>query len=161
MRRPPHFFYFQSGALTLYLVIYSNICDRRHFLGEKIETIDNGYQMKSHAAGWYYKPFWPNLPNTSDWWAMDNPNTRERVQGAPLDTKVSVTDTGDGVDVAIDTDGIDRLPFLPGGWRAALHSTGRAVPDGRQGGPEHHADERRRGVVHPCGRCDYPFSGFL
>ena len=111
MEDRPNFFYFQSGALTLYLVIYSNICDRRHFLGEKIETIDNGYQMKSHAAGWYYKPFWPNLPNTSDWWAMDNPNTRERVQGAPLDTKVSVTDTGDGVDVAIDTDGIDRLPF--------------------------------------------------
>lgn len=111
MENRPNFLYFQSGALTMYLVIYSNICDRRHFLGEKIETIENGYAMKSHAAGWYYKPFWPNLPATSDWWAMDNPHTRERVQGLPLDTCVKVTDTGDGIDVAITTTGIDRLPF--------------------------------------------------
>ena len=107
----PNFLYFQSGALTMYLVIYANLCDRRHFLGEKIETIPGGYQMKAHAAGWYYKPFWPNLPDTSDWWAMDNPHTRERVEGAPLDICVRVTDTGDGIDVAITTSGIDRLPF--------------------------------------------------
>lgn len=111
MEDRPNFLYFQHGALTLYLVIYSNICDRRHFLGEKIEAVENGYQMKSHAAGWYYKPFWPNLPDTSDWWAMDNPTKRERVQGLPLDTSVTVTDTGDGIDVSIHTEGIDQLPF--------------------------------------------------
>ncbi len=111
MEDRPNFLYFQSGALTMYLVIYANICDRRHFLGEKMEAIPGGYQMKSHAAGWYYKPFWPNLPATSDWWAMDNPHTREKVLGLPLDMTVNVADTGDGIDVAIHTEGIDRLPF--------------------------------------------------
>ena len=42
---------------------------------------------------------------------MDNPHTRKRIQGAPLDTLVEVTYADDGIDVYIKTEGIDQLPL--------------------------------------------------
>ena len=107
----PNFLYFQVGAFPLYMVIYSNVCDRRHFLAETIEATGTGYRMTSHANSWYYKPFWPRTPETSDWWAMDNPHTRERFQNEGLDTAVTVTEQPDGIDVTIGTYGLDRVPF--------------------------------------------------
>lgn len=120
MEERPNFLYFQYKSFTMYMVIYSNICDRRNFLAESMEPIEGGYRLKAHAAGWYYLPFYPEKPDTSDWWAMDNPNTRTRVQGLPLDTTVEVVRQDGGIDVRIHTEGIDQLPlrveigFLPG-----------------------------------------------
>lgn len=106
-----NFFYFQHGAMPMYMVIYSNLCDRRNFMAQSIESIENGYRLKAHANSWYYLPFYPEKPATTDWWAMDNPNTRQRFQETPLDTTVDVTMTEDGVDVHIHTEGIDKLPL--------------------------------------------------
>ena len=106
-----NFLYFQHGAMPMYMVIYSNICDKRNFMAQSIEPIENGYRLKAHADSWYYLPFYPEKPATTDWWAMDNPVTRKRFQETPLDTTVEVTMVEDGIDVHIHTDGIDTLPL--------------------------------------------------
>ncbi|HPF87250.1 MAG TPA: hypothetical protein PK537_04250 [Candidatus Limiplasma sp.] len=116
----PNFLYFQNGSFSMYMVIYENLCDRRNFLASSLKQTADGYRMKAHAESWYYLPFYPQDPGTSDWWAMDNPHNRRKTQGVPLDTAVEITDRDDGIDVRIHTEGIDRLPlrveigFLPG-----------------------------------------------
>ncbi|MBR6184958.1 MAG: hypothetical protein IKQ41_01750 [Clostridia bacterium] len=118
--------YFQHGAFSLYMTVYSNLCDRRNFLADTLEKTETGYVMKAHAAGWYYLPF-PEKPATSDWWAMDNPHTRPKTEGLPLDTALEIVKQADGVDLYIRTSGIDQLPFrcefsfLPGGYVRTEH----------------------------------------
>ena len=111
MEDKANFLYFQHGSFVMYMVIYSNICDKRNFIGQDLKAIEGGYQLQSHAAGWYYLPFYPEKPSTSDWWAMDNPTKRKQIQGLPLDTFVSVQETPTGIDVHIKTQGIDQLPL--------------------------------------------------
>lgn len=120
--------YFQHGSFSMYMTIYSNLCDRRNFLSDTLERTATGYRMKSHAAGWYYLPFPEDkLPGTSDWWAMDNPNTRPKTEGLPLDTILDIVKRPDGIDLHIKTEGIDQLPlrmefsFLPGGYVRTEH----------------------------------------
>ena len=118
--------YFQHGSFSMYMTVYGNLCDRRNFLADSLERTPDGYVMKAHAAGWYYLPF-EEKPATSDWWAMDNPHTRERIQGLPLDTTLRVVKQPDGIDLYIRTEGIDQLPlrcefsFLPGGYVRTEH----------------------------------------
>jgi hypothetical protein len=119
MEDKPNFLYFQHGAATMYMVIYSNLCDRRNFVASSLKKTEEGYRMTSHAEGWYYLPFYPEKPATSDWWAMDNPHSRPKIQGLPLDTTVDVLGRENGIDVRIHTEGVDQLPlrvelgFLP------------------------------------------------
>lgn len=120
MEDKANFLYFQNGAMPMYMVIYANICDKRNFMATSIEPIEGGYRLKAHADSWYYLPFYPDKPDTTDWWAMDNPHTRKRFQETPLDTTVEAVMTEDGVDVRIHTDGVDGLPLrvelgFPGG----------------------------------------------
>ncbi len=123
--------YFQHGAFSMYMTIYANLCDRRNFLSDALERTPTGYRMKAHAAGWYYLPF-PEKPDTSDWWAMDNPNRRPKTEGLPLDTTLDIVKRPDGIDLHIRTEGIDRLPlrmefsFLPGGYVRTEHFLQRA-----------------------------------
>ena len=125
--------YFQHGAFSLYMTIYSNLCDRRNFLADSLEKTDNGYVMRARAAGWYYLPF-DEKPPTSDWWAMDNPRTRQKVEGLPLDTTLDIVKQPDGIDLHIRTAGVDRLPFrcefafLPGGYVRTEHFIQRTRP---------------------------------
>ncbi|MBQ3157745.1 MAG: hypothetical protein IJB81_12670 [Clostridia bacterium] len=125
--------YFQHGAFAMYMTIYSNLCDRRNFLADTLERTETGYRMRAHAAGWYYLPF-PEKPETSDWWAMDNPNRRPKTEGLPLDTTLEIVKRPDGVDLHIRTEGIDQLPlrmefsFLPGGYVRTEHFLQRAKP---------------------------------
>lgn len=111
MEDKANFLYFQHGSFVMYMVIYSNICDKRNFVAQSLEPIEGGYRLKAHAEGWYYLPFYPDKPDTSDWWAMDNPHTRKRIQGLPLDTTIDVTQAQDGIDVHVKTQGIDQLPL--------------------------------------------------
>lgn len=111
MEDKANFLYFQVGAFAMYMVIYSNLCDKRNFVPQSMEKIEGGYRLKAHAEGWYYLPYYPDKPDTSDWWAMDNPNTRPKIQGLPLDTTVDIIEQANGIDVRFRTEGIDRLPF--------------------------------------------------
>ena len=127
--------YFQHGSFSLYMTIYSNLCDRRNFLADRLERTETGYRMTAHAEGWYYLPF-EEKPTTSDWWAMDNPHTREKIQGLPLDTTLEIVKQPDGIDLHVRTDGIDQLPFrlefsfLPGGYVRTEHFLQAAAPGG-------------------------------
>lgn len=118
--------YFMSGSFCMYMTVYSNLCDRRNFLADSLEKTDTGYVMRAHAAGWYYLPF-DEKPDTSDWWAMDNPHTRKKTEGLPLDTVLAIVKQKDGIDLHITTTGIDQLPlrlefaFLPGGTVRTKH----------------------------------------
>ncbi len=129
----PNCLYFQHGAFSVYLAIYGNLCDRRNFIADTLTKTESGYMMTSHAAGWYYLPF-PEKPATSDWWAMDNKNTRPRIEGLPLDTKLEIIDQEDGIDLRLMTEGIDQLPlrvelcFLPGGSIRTEHFMQSAAP---------------------------------
>ncbi len=130
-----NFLYFQHGSFSMYMTIYANLCDRRNFLADSLEKTATGYRMKAHAAGWYYLPF-PEAPSTSDWWAMDNPNTRPRTEGLPLDITLDIIKRPDGIDLHIRTEGIDQLPLrlecsvLPGGYVRTEHFLQRAIPGG-------------------------------
>lgn len=106
----PNCLYFQHGAAVMYMVIYENLCDQRNFRSDKVEKIDGGYRMTCRQSSWYYLPF-EEKPATSDWWAMDNPHTRKRLNTTIMDTTVDVIFTDDGVDVTIHTDGLDQLPL--------------------------------------------------
>lgn len=118
--------YFQHGAFSVYMTIYSNLCDRRNFLADTLEKTPEGYRMRAHAAGWYYLPF-AEKPATSDWWQMDNPHTRAKTEGLPLDTALDIVRREDGIDLHIRTEGVDQLPlrmefsFLPGGFVRTEH----------------------------------------
>ena len=51
------------------------------------------------------------MPPTSDWWAMDNPNTRQRMYNVPLDTVVEAVIKDGGVDVSVSAAGYEGIPF--------------------------------------------------
>ncbi len=118
LKGKPNFFYFQNGTFSVYANIYMNVCDRRHFIADTLEATDNGFRMAGRSESWYYLPF-DDKPATSDWWAMDNANTRKRMQGLALDVSVEVTVKPGGVDLHLKTSGLDRVPlrmefsFLP------------------------------------------------
>ena len=133
LKGKPNCLYFQHGSFSMYMTIYSNLCDRRNFLADTLEKTENGYVMRSHAAGWYYLPY-DEKPATSDWWKMDCPHTRKKTEGLPLDTELVIEKAEDGIDLTIRTSGIDQLPlraefsFLPGGYVRTEHFIQRTLP---------------------------------
>lgn len=133
LKGKPNCLYFQHGSFSMYMTLYSNLCDRRNFLADTLEKTENGYILRSHAAGWYYLPY-DEKPATSDWWKMDCPHTRKKTEGLPLDTELVIEKTEDGIDLTIRTSGIDQLPlraefsFLPGGYVRTEHFIQRSLP---------------------------------
>ena len=111
MQNRPNFLYIQNGTLSMYMVIHSHVCEFVNFMPQKIESIENGYRLSSHIKGWYYLPFYPEKPATSDWWAMDNANTRERMINVPLTTVVEATMADGHVDVRVHTEGYENIPL--------------------------------------------------
>lgn len=136
LRGKPNFLYFQHGAFSVYLAIYANLCDRRNIVPATLERTSEGFIMTAHAAGWYYLPF-AEKPQTSDWWAMDNPRTRPKTEGMPLDTTLEIVERDDGIDLRIRTSGVDQLPmrlelgFLPGGYVRTEHFLQQAKAGGQ------------------------------
>ena len=126
LKGKPNCLYFQHGSFSVYMTVYSNLCDRRNFLADSLEKTQDGYVMRSRAAGWYYLPF-REKPATSDWWQMDNPNTREKTESLHLDTQLRIVKCPDGVDLYLSMQGVDGLParcefaFLPGGYVRTRH----------------------------------------
>ena len=103
----PNCLYFQHRAAVMYRAIYENLCDQLNFRSDKVEKIDGSYRMTCRQSCWYYLPF-EEKPATSDWWAMDNPHTRQRLN-TTMDTTMDVIFTDDGMDVTIRTSGLDQL----------------------------------------------------
>ena len=122
MREKPDFLYFQHGGSTICLAVYQNVCDRRNFAAETLEETERGYRMTARADSWYYLPFEGKGPDTSDWWAMDNARTRERMAEDSLRTEIEVIPEEDGVELVFRSEGLSGVPVrlewgLPAGER--------------------------------------------
>lgn len=109
MERKPNFLYFQHGSATMYMVIHSRVCSKGHFEPESIEPIEGGYRLRARLESRYAMPFYPEKPESSDWWKMDN-SRRRQILLEPLVYTVDVTNTQDGCEVRIHTDGLDGVP---------------------------------------------------
>lgn len=106
----PNFLYFQHGENTLYLVMYGNVCEKRNFCPTSIEKTDAGFRVGAVMDSWYYLPFQGNGPATSDWWQMDNGNTREKLISDKLTVTADVAFTEDGAEVRLKTEGLSGVP---------------------------------------------------
>ncbi len=119
MEDKPNFLYVRNGSMSMYMVIHAQVCGVCNFLPDSIEKIENGYRLSSHVDGWYYLPFYPEKPETSDWWAMDNANTRKKMINVSLDISVEAKMQDGHADISLKAEGYSGIPlrvelgFLP------------------------------------------------
>ena len=105
-----NFVWFRNGDLCLSLKIGASFCEHRAFRSETLEKVGNGYALKETMKGWYYLPF-GEYRGTSDWWKMDNANTRQKLVGPDLNFDVKVDEIEDGLQIRIKASGVDRAPL--------------------------------------------------
>ena len=116
----PNFFYFQYLENTIYLVIYGNVCEKRNFIPTNLEETEKGFRVSAQMDSWYYLPFQGDGPATSDWWAMDNQNTRDKLISDSLTITVDMEKKENGVDLKVSAAGLTHVPvrlewgLLPG-----------------------------------------------
>ena len=109
MKNRSAFLYFNVNGLEAYLKIGESYCEIRNFIPDEMD-IQEGKTVLSHTArGWYYLP-WKEKQNTSDWWQMDH-KKRDLMITSDLHTQVVITECEDGLEISVDTDGLERLPL--------------------------------------------------
>lgn len=109
MKNRSAFLYFNVNGLEAYLKIGESYCEIRNFVPDEMD-IQEGKTVLSHTArGWYYLP-WKEKQNTSDWWQMDH-QKRDLMITSDLHTQVVITELADGLEISVDTDGLERLPL--------------------------------------------------
>lgn len=109
MKNQSAFLYFNVNGLEAYLKIGESYCEIRNFVPDEMD-IQEGKTVLSHTArGWYYLP-WKEKQNTSDWWQMDH-KKRDLMITSDLHTQVVITECEDGLEISVDTDGLERLPL--------------------------------------------------
>lgn len=109
MKNRSAFLYFNVNGLEAYLKIGESYCEIRNFVPDEM-NVQEGKTVLSHTArGWYYLP-WKEKQNTSDWWQMDH-KKRDLMITSDLHTQVVITELADGLEISVDTDGLERLPL--------------------------------------------------
>lgn len=109
MKNRSAFLYFNVNGLEAFLKIGESYCEIRNFVPDEMD-VQEGKTVLSHTArGWYYLP-WKEKQNTSDWWQMDH-KKRDLMITSDLHTKVVITELADGLEISVDTDGLERLPL--------------------------------------------------
>lgn len=109
MKNRSAFLYFNVNGLEAYLKIGESYCEIRNFVPDEMD-VQEGKTVLSHTArGWYYLP-WKEKQNTSDWWQMDH-KKRDLMITSDLRTQVVITELADGLEISVDTDGLERLPL--------------------------------------------------
>ena len=109
MKNRSAFLYFNVNGLEAYLKIGESYCEIRNFVPDEMD-VQEGKTVLSHTArGWYYLP-WKEKQNTSDWWQMDH-KKRDLMITSDLHTQVIITELADGLEISVDTDGLERLPL--------------------------------------------------
>ena len=117
MKDKSNFLYVHNGAIKLAVKIGGSFCEHRAFKAEKMWEENGEFHLHQTMHGWYYLPF-PEKPDTSDWWKMDNAS-RPKKWGPDMDIDVVVRDTENGIDVDIRTSGVVGAP-----WRVELAFSG-------------------------------------
>ncbi len=113
MKDKSNFLHVHNGSIKLAVKIGGSFCEHRAFKAEKMWEENGQFHLHQTMRGWYYLPF-PEKPDTSDWWQMDNAS-RPKKLGPDMDIDVTVRDTADGIDVEIKTSGVEGAP-----WRVEL-----------------------------------------
>ena len=109
MKNRSAFLYFNVNGLEAFLKIGESYCEIRNFVPDEMD-VQEGKTVISHTArGWYYLP-WKEKQNTSDWWQMDH-KKRDLMITSDLHTQVVITELADGLEISVDTDGLERLPL--------------------------------------------------
>lgn len=109
MKNRSAFLYFNVNGLEAFLKIGESYCEIRNFVPDKMD-VQEGKTVLSHTArGWYYLP-WKEKQNTSDWWQMDH-KKRDLMITSDLHTQVVIAELADGLEISVDTDGLERLPL--------------------------------------------------
>jgi hypothetical protein len=109
MKNRSAFLYFNVNGLEAFLKIGESYCEIRNFVPDEMD-VQEGKTVLSHTArGWYYLP-WKEKQNTSDWWQMDH-KKRDLMITSDLHTQVVITELADGLEIRVDTDGLERLPL--------------------------------------------------
>ena len=109
MKNRSAFLYFNVNGLEAFLKIGESYCEIRNFVPDEMD-VQEGKTVLSHTArGWYYLP-WKEKQNTSDWWQMDH-KKRDLMITSDLHTQVVITELADGIEISVDTDGLERLPL--------------------------------------------------
>lgn len=109
MKNRSAFLYFNVNGLEAFLKIGESYCEIRNFVPDEMD-VQKGKTVLSHTArGWYYLP-WKEKQNTSDWWQMDH-KKRDLMITSDLHTQVVITELADGLEISVDTDGLERLPL--------------------------------------------------
>lgn len=109
MKNRSAFLYFNVNGLEAFLKIGESYCEIRNFVPDEMD-VQEGKTVLSHTArGWYYLP-WKERQNTSDWWQMDH-KKRDLMITSDLHTQVVITELADGLEISVDTDGLERLPL--------------------------------------------------
>lgn len=118
MRGKSNFLYVHNGQIKLAVKLGGSFCEHRAFQAETMaEEEDGTFRLHQTMRGWYYLPF-PEAPDTSDWWKMDNAS-RPKKLGPDMDIDIAVRETQDGIDVEIETSGAAGAP-----WRVELAFSG-------------------------------------
>ena len=118
MRGKSNFLYVHNGHIKLAVKLGGSFCEHRAFKAETMtEDEDGAFRLHQTMRGWYYLPF-EEKPATSDWWEMDN-ESRPKKLGPDMDIDIAVRETGDGIEVEIDTHGAAGAP-----WRVELAFNG-------------------------------------
>lgn len=109
MKNRSAFLYFNVNGLEAFLKIGESYCEIRNFVPDEMD-VQEGKTVLSHTArGWYYLP-WKEKQNTSDWWQMDH-KKRDLMITSDLHIQVVITELADGLEISVDTDGLERLPL--------------------------------------------------
>lgn len=109
MKNRSAFLYFNVNGLEAFLKIGESYCEIRNFVPDEMD-VQEGKTVLSHTArGWYYLP-WKEKQNTSDWWQMDH-KKRDLMITSDLHTQVVITELADGLEISVDTYGLERLPL--------------------------------------------------
>ena len=109
MKNRSAFLYFNVNGLEAYLKIGESYCEIRNFVPDEMD-VQEGKTVLSHTArGWYYLP-WKENQNTRDWWQMDH-KKRDLMITSDLHIQVVITELADGLEISVDTDGLERLPL--------------------------------------------------
>ena len=109
MKNRSAFLYFNVNGLEAFLKIGESYCEIRNFVPDEMD-VQEGKTVLSHTArGWYYLP-WKEKQNTSDWWQMDH-KKRDLMITSDLHTQVVITELADGLEISVDTDGLERVPL--------------------------------------------------
>ena len=121
MAKHPCFLSVQSGSAGVQVSLYGNVCAQRNFEADAVEQTEHGFRLAACADSWYYLPFAEEDPErTTDWWAMNNPETREKQVKASLRTEISGEVAPGRLTLHLKSEGVAKVPlrlelaFTPG-----------------------------------------------